>query len=219
MENDFREFYERRCIGKKLNFRLNDILNIFYQLKKEYGEISYYWLQMGIAEQRRQDYVKALNHLHMAETIRPHAYQIQHAIARNYLKQSNHTKNFEEAKILFKIGEEKMFKLINSHEGYKSKAKKFSIHCYVIEKIRYIKKFSKVINNEDIRRIKRQIDSILDIRDEYIDKLLVEFVDFLKFYDKLDVINFQPGDRYWNVLNKQKILAVDESEDILIESY
>ncbi len=215
----FESFMKEDVLEKKLNFRLNDILNIFYQLKKEYGEISYYWLQMGIAEQRRQDYVKALNHLHMAETIRPHAYQIQHAIARNYLKQSNHTKNFEEAKILFKIGEEKMFKLINSHEGYKSKAKKFSIHCYVIEKIRYIKKFSKVINNADIRRIKRQIDSILDIRDEYIDKLLVEFVDFLKFYDKLDVINFQPGDRYWNVLNKQKILAVDESEDILIESY
>ena len=69
----------------------------------------------------------------MANRIRPYAYQIQHAIARNYLKQANYVRDITEADALFKIGEEKMFELINSREHYKDKAKNFSIHCYILE--------------------------------------------------------------------------------------
>lgn len=204
----------------RLRFRLKDILSLFYQLKKEYGEISYYWLQMGIAEQKKKDYVKALNHLKMAKRIRPYAYQIQHAIARNYLKQANYVRDIAEADALFKIGEEKMFELINSHEHYKDKAKNFSIHCYVLEKISFLNKYNRIISNDEIRRMKRWIDSILYTNDDYLNGLLKAFVLLLKDNNKVDVINFKPGDPYWNALNQQKMLGNQEKdEDILVESY
>ena len=190
----FESFLKEDILENKLHFKLEDILSLFYQLKEEYGEISYYWLQMGIVEQRRKDYAKALNHLQMAKGIRPKSYQIQHAIARNYLKQANYTEELAEAEALFKIGEKKMFELINSHEYYKNKAKSFSIHCYVLEEIRYLKKHGRKISNDDIRKMKRLIDSILDIRDDYINGLLHEFISLLRSRDRLEVIRFQPGD-------------------------
>lgn len=216
----FESFLKVEILRKKLHFSLQDILSLLYQLKSEYGEISYYWMQMGIAEQKRKDYMKALNHLLMANRIRPYAYQIQHAIARNYMKQANYINDNVEADVLFKIGEDKMFELINSHEHYKNKAKNFSIHCYVLEKIRFLNKFRKSISNDEIRRMKRLIDSILYTKDDYIKGLLKEFVLFLKSYDRVNLVNFKPGDPYWNALNQQKMLAVqEEDEDILVESY
>ena len=216
----FESFLKEDILEKKLCFQLKDILDLFYQLKEEYGEISYYWLQMGIVEQKQKDYIKALNHLKMARSIRPHAYQIQHAIARNYLRQANYVEDLAEAEALFKIGEEKMFELINSYEYYKNKAKNFSVHCYVSEKIKYLRKHNKKISNDDVRKMKRLIDSILDIRDDYINGLLQGFLSLLKNQNKLDVIRFRPGDKYWNALKNQKGLITDESEeDILIESY
>ncbi|MCM1304110.1 MAG: SIR2 family protein [Lachnospiraceae bacterium] len=207
----------------KLDFGLKDILSLFYRLKEEYGDISYYWLQMGIAEQKKKDYVKALNHLKMANSIRPYAYQIQHAIARNYLKQANYVKDIAEADALFKIGEEKMLELINSHEHYKDKARNFSIHCYILEKIAFLNKYNRKISNDEIRRMKRWIDSILHTKDDYIKGLLKAFVLLLKDNNKVDMINFKPGDPYWNALNQQKMLGNDENdendEDILVESY
>lgn len=216
----FECFLKVDILKSKLRFSLEDILSLLYQLKAEYGEISYYWMQMGIAEQEKKDYVKALNHLKMANRIRPYAYQIQHAIARNYLKQANYINDLVEADVLFKIGEEKMFELINSHEHYKNKAKNFSIHCYVWEKIKYLNKYNKEINNDEIRKMKRLIDSILHTRDDYLKGLLKEFVLLLKNNNKVNIINFKPGDPYWDALNQQKMLiSQEEDEDILIESY
>lgn len=168
----------------------------------------------------KKDYVKALNHLKMAKRIRPYAYQIQHAIARNYLKQANYVRDTVEAEALFKIGEEKMFELINSHEHYKDKAKNFSIHCYILEKISFLNKYNRKISNDEIRRMKRWIDSILYTKDEYINGLLKAFVLLLKENNKVDIINFKPNDPYWNALNQQKMLGDSEKdEDILVESY
>ncbi len=216
----FESFLKEDILETKLHFCLKDILHLFYQLKEEYGEISYYWLQLGIVEQKRKDYAKALNHLQMAKSIRPHAYQIQHAIARNYLKQANFTGDSTEAEALFKTGEEKMFELINSREYYKNKAKNFSVHCYVLEKIRFLNKHGKEISNDDAKRMKRQIDSIWDIRDDYMNGLLNEFMLLLRKRNRLSAIKFQMGDKYWNALNQQKGLAVEEeTEDALIESY
>lgn len=206
-------------LQNKMRFQMKDILALLYKLKSEYEDISYYWLQLGIAEQKKKDYVKALNHLKMANSIRPYAYQIQHAIARNYLKQANYVKDIAEAEVLFKTGEEKMFELINSHEHYKNKARNFSIHCYVLEKIRYLKKYQKEISNDEIRKMKRLIDATFNIKDDYIRGLLKEFVLLLKDCNKVDIINFKPGDPYWNALNQQNMLTEQDEDDILIESY
>lgn len=207
-------------LENKVGLSTEKIVALYYQLKQEFDTISYYWLQMGIVEQRRKDFAKALNHLLMAKSIRPHAYQIQHAIARNYLKQANYTKDPVLHQSLFAEGEKQMLDLIHSKEYYKDKAKSYSIHCYVLEKLRYIEKYKLALAGNDIRQMKRYIDAIVDIRDDYIHNLIHKFMDMLKKYDQLDVISFKPGDKYWKALDAiDGFVPKKEEEDILVESY
>ena len=68
--------------------------------------------------------------------------------------------------------------------------------------------------------MKGWIDSILYTKDNYLTGLLKAFVLLLKDNNKVDIINFKPGDPYWNALNEQKMLGYqDNDEDILVESY
>ena len=216
----FESLLKEDTLENKVKLSAKHIVELYYQLKQEYGNISYYWLQMGIVEQRRKDFAKALNHLQMAKSIRPNAYQIQHAIARNYLKQANCTKDSVMYQSLFSEGEKQMLELINSKEYHKDKAKCYSIHCYVLEKIKYIEKHKLPVSNNDIRQMKRYTDRILDIRDDYISNLLHAFMKMLKKHDQLDVITFKPGDKYWTALyESSEFVPEREEEDVLVESY
>lgn len=216
----FESLLKEDTLEKTVGLTTKHILDLYYQLKQEYGDISYYWLQMGIVEQRRKDFAKALNHLQMAKSIRPFAYQIQHAIARNYLKQANHTQDPAMYQSLFAEGEKQMLDLINSKEYNKDKAKCYSIHCYILEEIKYIENHDLPIKNNDIRQMKRYIDGILDIRDDYINNLLCAFMKMLKKHNRLEVITFKPGDLYWKALYRKQGFAPErEDEDVLVDSY
>lgn len=213
----FESILKADCLENKFKLNLQQIISIYYQLKDEFSDISYYWLQLGIAEQKCNDYNKALNHLNMAHTIRPKAYQIQHAIGRNYLKYANYLTDILQAESLFAQGEEIMLGLINSSEYYKEKARNFSIHCYTFEKILYIKRHNKNVTNRELLQIKRYIDMIMDDKDVYIDSLAVQYIALLRKLDKLDIINMRPGDIYYQALGKKD--EYQEEQDVLIESY
>lgn len=216
----FESLLKDDVLVKKFKLSSTEILDLYYGLKDYYSGISYYWLQLGIAEQREKDYAKALNHLLMAHKIRPRAYQIQHAIARNYLKNANDEKDDAVALELFKIGERKMLELINSHETYKEKAKYFSIHCYVHEKTKFYKSHASFIERKECRKMKNYIDSILNEENPYLDELIKEFVTLLTENNMLDLITMKPGDRYFASLHRKSETARwDDSEDVLVESY
>lgn len=113
-----------------------------------------------------------------------------------------------------------MLDLINSKEYHKDKAKCYSIHCYISEEIKYIENHNLTVTNNDIRQMKRYIDRILDIRDDYINNLLYSFMRMLKEHNQLQVITFKPGDQYWKALYKNKGFAPEkEEEDVLVDSY
>lgn len=215
----FESLLKEDILEKKLKISLDDICNLYYQLNEEYNNISYYWLQLGIVEQRKKEYDNALNHLLMAKTIRNDSYQIQHAIARNYLKYANNTKDPILAQTRFNKGKELMLDLINSTEYHKRKAKNYSIHCYVSEWIQFINNQDMPITNDEVRHMKRYIDSALDIEDKYIASLIADFMKMLYDRDKLDVISFKPNDRYMSALGKSHILWPSSDEDILVDSY
>ena len=68
--------------------------------------------------------------------------------------------------------------------------------------------------------MKRFIDRIRDIRDDYIDNLLYAFMKMLKEHDKLEAITFKLDDQYWKALNKNKVFRPErEDEDVLVDSY
>ena len=202
---------------KQFGLNSRDVLPLFYGVKNEYKKISYYWLQLGIAEQRTNDFSKALNHLQIAEQIRPKAYQIQHAIARNYLKHANIEKEQSISENLFATGENLMLDLINSKEHYKKKAKNFSIHCYTYEKICYLEKHPKLIDKKTCERIKKYIDMIILDDDKYIIGLVAKFTKLLSENGFLSMIRMTPDDIYF------RSLSVDGSKynietDLLVDS-
>lgn len=213
----FESILKEDCLEKKFGLKLREIRSIYYQLKEEFSDISYYWLQLGLAEQKCNEYNKALNHLNMAHVIRPKAYQIQHAIGRNYLKYANYLNDSVQAEALFKQGEEIMLGLINSSEYYKEKAKNYSIHCYVLEKIQYIKKHKKQVSNRELLQIKQYIDMIKNDQDVYIDSMVVRYMKLLKKLNKLDIVNMRPDDIYFKALSKKN--DVNDIQDVLVESY
>lgn len=212
----FESILKEDCLEKKFGLTLKEILPIYYQLKSEFSDISYYWLQLGIAEQKCDDYEKALNHLKRAHVIRPNAYQIQHAIGRNYLKHANYLRDSILADTLFKQGEEMMLELIKSSEYYKEKAKGYSIHCYVFEKIYYIRTHKKEVSNKELLQIKSYIDMIKGDKDVYIESLVIQYMDLLKKMNKINIMNMKPGDIYFQALNKKA--ALYDVEDVLVES-
>lgn len=213
----FESILKEDCLEKNFGLKLKEILAIYYQLKNEFSDISYYWLQLGIAEQKCNEYNKALNHLNMAHVIRPKAYQIQHAIGRNYLKHANYVNDLIQAETLFKQGEEIMLELINSSEYYKEKAKNYSIHCYVLEKIQYIKKHKKQASNRELLQIKQYIDTIKNDKDVYVDSMVVRYINLLKKLNKLDIVSMRSDDIYFKALSKKD--NANEVQDVLVESY
>lgn len=199
---------------------IKKVKNLFYSIRKYYNEISYYWLQLGLLEQRDKDYTKALSHLQMAKSIRPGAYQIQHAIARNYLRHANLEKNMIQSEELFLEGERLMLSLINSKEYYKQKAKAFSIHCYINEKIRYINKFNINVGNKDLLKMKNYIDQIMNDNQVMVKELINRYCMLLIKLNRVNLISVKPDSLYFKYLNspQNNLENYTSDEDVLIDS-
>lgn len=216
----FESLLKEDALSKKFQIKKSDILKLYYKLKDYYSEISYYWLQLGIAEQSQKEYSKALNHLLMAQKIKPRAYQIHHAIARNYLKHANEEKNIDIALELFSMGEKRMLELINSREDYKTKARNFSIHCFVHEKIRFYNKHPELIDKRECKKMKVYIDMIINEKDSFVYQLIKEYMCLLEKNDLLNIISFKPNDLYFITLSdKSKNQVHIDNYDILVDSY
>lgn len=200
-------------LEKNMKFSRSEIMKFYYQLKSYYKDVSYYWLQLGIAEQRQKDFAKAQIHLKMAEEIRPMSYQIQHALARNYLKHSIYERQRNEAENLFKQGASQMVALIESKEKYKEKARDFSIHCYVSEWINYCSKveMGAKVSSKDINKIYKYIEMMKHKDTKYYADIAQKFVKFLKKINKTSNISFEPDSIYLGLLasNKNDEIEVD----------
>ena len=99
----------------------------------------------------------------------------------------------------------------------KEKAKNYSIHCYVLEKIQYIKRHKKSISNKELLQIKQYIDMIKNDKDVYIDSMVIRYMNLLKDLDKLNIISMKPNDIYFQALRKKD--KHDYEQDVLVESY
>ena len=222
-DNYWRMIFEcllkEEILERKFHFNSDDILQLYYKLKNDFENISYYWLQLGIAEQRKQDFSRALNHLKMARKIRPSAYQIQHAIARNYLKHANYMDVFEVAKELFQEGEKEMKALIYSDDNNKNKARKFSVHCYIYEKIEFIKKHNLNPDDDELLDMKRIIDLIIDESDISVDDIIKRYVDLLKMLDRMSILSMRLNDRYFKAYHNSSQNNMIMDSDRLIDSF
>lgn len=198
-----------QCLSKEdvlyNKFKLNnkDIGNIYYSIKEQYKYISYYWLQLGLYEQKNSHFSKAYNHLEISSKIRPKSFKIQHAIARNYLKHANSENDYTKSLSLFLEGEKKIKDLINSKEYYKEKAKRFSINCYVTEKIKFINKFNLKPSISELQYMNDALASITPANnDSYYKNVLMAFYTLLAKQDMLSILKIDLTSPYLNLVGK-----------------
>lgn len=199
--------------------KLNDeaIRNIYFSVKQEYENISYYWLQLGLYMQKKEDFVSAYNYLEQSASIRPNSYKIQHAIARNYMRHANHINNYNEAKTLFYEGEKRMKNLIDSKEFYKEKAKPFSVNSFILEKIRFCRKFSLCPSDKELSYMNNAINSI-SLSDSYMEKVYYAFYTLLEEYKKLDILSIDLDSPYLKYIGRNNTLnESDLNYEILVE--
>ena len=186
----FQGLLAQKRLAKELSLSDDEIKNIFLTVKEEYKDISYYWLQLGLLYQRNKEYNMAFNYLNQSSSIRPDAYQIQHAIARNHLKYANDLDDAIIAKEQFDEGEKLMKVLIDSDKKYIRKAIPFSVSTYVSEKINYLKKTHTTPSNNELRYMNEAIKKASDMDDDYMNTTLKKFVKYLKQIDKLSIMTF-----------------------------
>lgn len=168
-----------KLLRKKLGMTNGEVKNLLFDVKNFYDDDYNYWIQVGIAEQNDNDFEKSLNHFRQAESLNPKSYLVLNAIARNFLRQANITKSYSEAKILFEEGERKMLKLIRDREEFQVKA--FSTHCYLYEKMRFLKIFKIRPSKDELQQMFNMLKSILDKDDKdpmarHISNLFSEYV-------------------------------------------
>ena len=203
-------------LSNRIHLGKKQIIEMYYKMKDYYGDISYYWLQLGLAEQSINEFSSAQIHLDMAAEIRPNAYQIQHAIARNYLRHAIICDDADEALLFYNEGKERLLSLINSKDYNKVKAREFSIHCYINESISFYEKYGiKVTRNMAISM--QKLIKQLHETDPYYKPLSKRFVSFLNRNNAIQFITFKPGDALFS-----EIVGTDNTasltEDIIIES-
>ncbi len=189
------------------NIPILDIKKLMYGLKDNYGNISYYWLQLGTSEQTTKDFGKALNHFRQAETMHPYSYHIQHVIGRNFLKQANYINNYEIAKDYFYEGETILLELIKHRE--KAQVRSYSIHSYLYEKIKFIQKFNIEVTNHEIQNMYHYLQMLTekDKNDIMAKDMNNYFYKFLKSREKLGLIkiDFYDLENYWRLFQENNM--------------
>lgn len=206
-------------LEKKLKLRTNEIRDIYFSVKDEYRDISYYWLQLGLFQQSIGDFASAYNYLEASASIRPNSYKIQHALARNYLKHANRTSNREEAIKLFDEGEKRMKDLIESRTYAKEKARPFSVNSFVWEKIRFIDRFGLSVSNNEVRYMINALDGAKGINDPYMEELFPRFYAFLERHGKLGLLRMDMDSPYIRFIGvKPGLYQEQDMDDPVVES-
>lgn len=213
----FQGLLKEDVLMNKLKLRDDSIQKIYFSVKKEYEKISYYWLQLGLYMQRQGDYIAAYNYLEQSSSIRPNSYKIQHAIARNYMRHANNVSNYEEAKELFFEGERRIRKLIDSKEFYKEKAKPFSVNSFILEKVRFCRKFKVCPTDKELTYMNSIIESI-SLSDTYMEKVYYAFFTLLEKNHKLGILKIDLNSPYIKYIGRKNSVTENDLEyEFLVE--
>lgn len=202
---------KEKLLRKRLFLKSSETKRLLFEIQGYYNDNYNYWLQVGIAEQMDNEFEKALNHFKQAEAISSKSYMVKNAIARNFLKQANYQADASTASVYFSEGEKLMLKLINDREEFQVKA--FSTHCYIYEKINFLKKFSISPSTQDLKKLFSLLKVITEkAPDDPMSKHIGnKFYTYLQSIGKSNLINVSFNDL-------SSIKAMFEKYDLDIES-
>ncbi|CAM4221589.1 hypothetical protein PATY110618_02460 [Paenibacillus typhae] len=208
----FETLLKEKFLSKILRIDKIQTRKLLVELQSYFSETSYYWLQLGLAEQKLNEYEKALNHFRQAEAISPNSYHVQHAIGRNFMRQANSMNDSIDAIDLFKEGENIILSLINEKELFQ--AKSHSVHCYLFEKIYFLKKFNIIPTNEELKDMKKYLDQLTEKDEEgaMVKDINNYFYNYLNGIGKLGMIKIKLTD-----LNKYQFIFQEYEKDLVLD--
>ncbi len=174
----------------RLKLKTDEIRQMLYDIRSYYSNDFNYWIQLGIAEQIKNDFEKAFNHFKTAESINDNSYLVKNSIGRNYLKHARYIDNKEVAIISFQQGEQILLKLIREEEEYKARA--YASHSYLSESMLFYEKNKELLTTEIVQKLGKVLDYMLDKDPE--DPMTMEinnkFISFLKRNKKLHLFTY-----------------------------
>lgn len=212
----FQGLMKEDMLEKNMKLSLEQIEKIFLSVKEQYKEISYYWLQLGLLFQKKKDYGSAYIYLEQSSSIRPDSYKIQHALARNYLRDANDTRDLAKATVQFIEGEKRIKALIDSKDMYKEKAKPFSVTCYVAEKIRFLDRHNIAPTNAELKYMIIALDSVKEQIDRRMKTVFGAFYQYMRKINKVDMLRMEINSPYLEyVAASESLIDMDMVEDLL----
>lgn len=202
----FQSLCDGGALRHKMNLSNKQIDNILYGLKDAYEENSFYWLHLGLHEQTQNRFSTAKAHLEISKAIRPHAFQIQHAIARNYMVWANHTTNPQRSEQLFCEGEKMIKDLIDGKERYILRALPYSVHTYISEKEKYVRHHGMTCSNVELRYMCDALERARSYDDEYVKDAMRIYYNLLKDMGKTSILSMGINSPYLQFLKEDAIL-------------
>lgn len=151
-----------RFLEHQLGLNLMNIKELLNKIGKHYQHDHYYYIQLGIIEQRLDDYPRALNHLLQAQELSKNSYNIRNAIARNYLRYASRGTGIDAAtaEANYAIGRQQMLELIFEKEYFQVRA--YSVHSLVGETVDYWNRFKITPTKDDIKELVDCLDIVLE---------------------------------------------------------
>ena len=184
--NEWSEIFQRalsvkRILAEKI-LESDKICDLLDSIEKEGECYSYYWIQRGLAVQRKNAYELAENYFREAIRIWNKSYQARHALAKNLMERG--ISEYKEGKISYASyymgeGKDEMRKIMED-DAY-SRGYRYSLHAYIDMVIKYHKVTHTVMSEEDACYIEEKIINMPSMElDSYIYDIIVVFIEYCK---------------------------------------
>lgn len=162
--NEYYEIFQKLLRVKKLHnlFKISfeDLYSLLKSLETCCRNASYFWIQYGIAAQQVLDYENANNHLLYAKSMRPDAYSVNHAFAKNSMERGLYEadKDVNKAHEYFGTGKLILESLIES--DIYSDAFLYSVHALVNLQLKMSDKLGTDLDDKEYEYIYKHLMSI-----------------------------------------------------------
>lgn len=182
-EGDDSEYYEifQKALRIK-RIRNHSILtheglnNLFTSLEESCRNISYYWIQYGIAAQLVKKFDEANNHFLYAKQIRPNSYQVAHALAKNSMETGlfQLENGISSSETVFNQGCQDMLVIISS-PNY-SHAFNFSVHSYANMLMKYYSRKKILIPDQECNQLNSYFKQVIQYPiDAQMKEIIISF--------------------------------------------
>lgn len=180
-EHIFEKILKVKRIKRKGLLISDEIVDVFGELEKQLQDLSYFWVQYGIAAQEVKKFEDADNHLLYAKHLRDDSYKVKHAYAKNQMEWGiDLILRGLDGEDKFKQGAELLDKIISNDKYIDSID--YSVHTYVNMWLRYNKLTGKDIESTAIYNcqdyLKYAIGNSLGHPDQMIAVCAKQFADY-----------------------------------------